>query len=827
VKRSAFLAARPLRQPRASRITHSDETTIMNNLASILARATIAPVVCVSLLAATARAQERPSGDASSATSSAAEPARHARSIDARAPLHVAHKIDHSRMMYDAPGDGSVWARGASYKASFDANGATYFPAFGRRAPRDFPHVLSPDGVSVGATAIELAHAASAARDGDRVALDRGAFVEEYELSPQSVEQRFVFSSLPNRGDLLVHIPVASELAPTATVDGIEFDGEFGRVTYGRATAIDAHGRRTEAATELENGSITIRVGASFLAEAALPLVIDPLVSTIFFPGVVGADDFSADVVGDPFTQGWLVVWEETFSASDTDVYCEFLSSTGSVLASGTIDFTTAAWASPRCAGLPLQAVALVVSGVTTGTAKTVMGRMVTFSAPSLPIGVQFTISGGEAGGKVNADVGGDPFEGSAPSYFCVVYQHNFPTVGSEIAVRRVAPDMTMNNVLFLPSTLTTPDIEPSISKSDDTREWLVAWERISSGIGNIYSAHIHWDGTLFDGPTQITSSLISTSRHACASSPISGTSRELIAYEFDQDNDIWLAAVNGASLLNWVDLSTLVNPNGTGPLHEIEPSIDCDGQHFVVTYSEPTINGPAPYTVFASQVYLSDTLVFVKEPHVLLHQFGLSERRSNVCAVHKFNQLGHRYFVAYDFEQNATDHDIAGALFDAAEGGQASSFCFGDGTQQVACPCGNNGSAGNGCGNSTNGLGANLTMSGTISTLDDTASMHVAGMPLNATCVFLQGTGGTNGVLFGDGLRCVAGTLLRLAVKHGVLGQANYPESGDQPISVRGNVPTGGGLRAYQVWYRDNSPTFCTSLTYNISSGELVYWAP
>src|SRR5204862_180169 len=46
--------------------------------------------------------------------------------------------------------------------------------------------------------------------------------------------------------------------------------------------------------------------------------------------------------------------------------------------------------------------------------------------------------------------------------------------------------------------------------------------------------------------------------------------------------------------------------------------------------------------------------------------------------------------------------------------------FCFGDGSG-AACPCANNGSNGNGCANSVNAAGANLTASGAASVSADT----------------------------------------------------------------------------------------------------------
>jgi hypothetical protein len=44
--------------------------------------------------------------------------------------------------------------------------------------------------------------------------------------------------------------------------------------------------------------------------------------------------------------------------------------------------------------------------------------------------------------------------------------------------------------------------------------------------------------------------------------------------------------------------------------------------------------------------------------------------------------------------------------------------------------------------------------------------------------------------------------------------------------ISVRGAVPVTGGVRLYQVWFR-NSATYCTSSTFNLTNGLRVTWLP
>jgi hypothetical protein len=80
-------------------------------------------------------------------------------------------------------------------------------------------------------------------------------------------------------------------------------------------------------------------------------------------------------------------------------------------------------------------------------------------------------------------------------------------------------------------------------------------------------------------------------------------------------------------------------------------------------------------------------------------------------------------------------------------------------------------------------------------------------------------------GVVFGDGLRCAAGTITRLATKPVLGGSATYPTGSDPSVSVRGLLPPSGGTRHYQVWYR-NAAAFCTPSTFNLTNGLTVTWS-
>jgi len=150
--------------------------------------------------------------------------------------------------------------------------------------------------------------------------------------------------------------------------------------------------------------------------------------------------------------------------------------------------------------------------------------------------------------------------------------------------------------------------------------------------------------------------------------------------------------------------------------------------------------------------------------------------------------------------------------------------FCSGDGSA-TACPCGNAGLAGHGCANSVNASGARLVATGTASLSLDTLALAGSGMP-NSSALYFQGTAQQNGglgVVFGDGLRCAGGTVVRLGTKANAAGASAYPVGADLSVSVKGLVP-GPGTRTYQVWYR-NAAAFCTTDTFNLSNGLSIAW--
>lgn len=151
---------------------------------------------------------------------------------------------------------------------------------------------------------------------------------------------------------------------------------------------------------------------------------------------------------------------------------------------------------------------------------------------------------------------------------------------------------------------------------------------------------------------------------------------------------------------------------------------------------------------------------------------------------------------------------------------------CAGDGTGS-ACPCGNTSALGAdvGCLHSF-GLGGRLRIEGIASLECDTLALAATDLPPTTAALFFQGTSAANGgmgTVFGDGLRCASGAVLRLGTLMTFGGAATLQTPGGVPLHVVGQV-TAPGSRTYQTWYRNSAP-FCTPSGFNLTNGATIAW--
>ena len=141
-----------------------------------------------------------------------------------------------------------------------------------------------------------------------------------------------------------------------------------------------------------------------------------------------------------------------------------------------------------------------------------------------------------------------------------------------------------------------------------------------------------------------------------------------------------------------------------------------------------------------------------------------------------------------------------------------ATSLCDPGANGVIACPCQNPPSGpGRGCDNSSATGGAQLAPAGSTLLSSDSLVFTTTGQKPTAASMLVQGTAAiTGGAIYGQGVRCVGGSIARLYTRGASGGSITVPDfgSGEPPISVRsaalGDSILAGQSRWYLVFYRD-----------------------
>lgn len=234
---------------------------------------------------------------------------------------------------------GSHLITGPDYSALIGSRGLEFTPILGSRAPTTQQLGLSFAGVSRGAAAVPVgAERGPLHLDGMRAERSVGAgIVERFDIREAGVELSYLFPSRPlGAGDLAVTLALDSTfLEPRTTADGaLEFflDG-VGGVRIGAVTGIDANGHQVAGKLRFEAGHLELSLPGDFVDGAAYPLVLDPLVGSVFpvssDSGFATLEDTRPDLAYDVTSDLYLIVWERTFSATDSRIFARRFSSSG------------------------------------------------------------------------------------------------------------------------------------------------------------------------------------------------------------------------------------------------------------------------------------------------------------------------------------------------------------------------------------------------------------------------------------------------------------------------------------------------------------------
>ena len=230
-----------------------------------------------------------------------------------------------SRVHVDRPmADGPLWAIGTAWKASFDGDGMTVTPFFGSLAPRNFPLRVDLASVKVGDTTLPLPSGEPTYRGND-VRTFRGSVTEVVTLSLEQLEQSWVFDALPAREAIVAEVRMSGEYSVSLLEQGLRFSNEHGRIDCTKAVAVDARGASLPLAIEWAGDRARITIPQAFVANAALPIVLDPVYNFWFGLGSaapVGQIQSQSDVAALQGGSGrTLMVWRRQWSLTDQDVW--------------------------------------------------------------------------------------------------------------------------------------------------------------------------------------------------------------------------------------------------------------------------------------------------------------------------------------------------------------------------------------------------------------------------------------------------------------------------------------------------------------------------
>src|SRR4029078_10547926 len=102
-----------------------------------------------------------------------------------------------------------------------------------------------------------------------------------------------------------------------------------------------------------------------------------------------------------------------------------------------------------------------------------------------------------------------------------------------------------------------------------------------------------------------------------------------------------------------------------------------------------------------------------------------------------------------------------------------------------------------------------------------NTIVLTCKGLLNSSLCTFLRGTlDDASGVVFGDGVKCVSGTVQRFGQQNA--GQGDTPSN--TAITTTLTVAP-RNTRYYQCHYRNSSAGFCPPEPFNISNGYRLSW--
>ena len=520
------------------------------------------------------------------------------------------------KVYYQSTADGAIHAKGSNFKAMFNSAGLTYRPRGGE------PISFTLTSATVGGQPLTIKTDSLPTRDGDTVSIDRGAFVEHFALTHNSIEQLFTIDQLPAHGDLVLRIATdAPNMIATTKSEGLEFKNENTQVTYSKAVMIDDAGAATGLSTQIAEGVIEIRVNAVTLNRAAFPITIDPVINSAsvpfsYLPSMYNKPDVAYDATSNRF----VLVAEFYYEETDRDIYSILLDANGDPVPNtfDYVDLTGVNWRCPRVANNNIANKFMVVAEHGLDGARGLWGC--TIDPATGQAGTQFEVVAFDSREKINPDIGGDSLL-TPPTYFLVVWENVWAADDHDIQGRLMNADGTPANDVFAIDIASTNQKEPSVSKSNRGAQWMVVWQTLVTPLnGDVWGARVNWNGAVTIPAQALNDNVEIHSRGPQVSSPMAG--QYLVVYS-DGGTSIYLQLLS--SNMTTVDFNSLEElGNNTFDEGRLFPTVDADGDKFVVAYSEFYEGfGSGDIDVYVDSVCADNGILRLAEYHELVTDSG------------------------------------------------------------------------------------------------------------------------------------------------------------------------------------------------------------
>lgn len=716
----------------------------------------------------------------------------------------------HAIVHHDIDRAGDHWSRGREYKTCAATDGFSFLPFLGSDAPKNYPVTFRLSSVARDGEPLPLNGSARVSRVDERIVLDRGAVQVLYDFAPEGVEQSFALDVPAGSGDLVLTLDVETELAVERSGGGFRFSNERGGVTYGAAIAFDAAGRTADVPAEWTGDGIALRVPSAFLAEAAGPIVVDPLLSP--FSAHAHSDDLrDPDAAYDAVRARYCVVFEEHFSVVDQDVYSVFVDGvTGNPSDGQYVELGSTYWRRPRIAHRAPTQEFLIIAEAASVTASGRQDIVARTRAAAGGLGTPYVLKSGTAAYDARrADIGGQNTSSATP-LFCVAYNRHVAGPRQTWAIMVGPNGLQVGPELPLQTNPTVDSGPPSVSATTGIptgeQRFCLAWaayEANSDGV-KIQSIEIPIDLTGSIVPFDVTPyvpgaeyddvhvSSLSGVRHHLSNEP-----HYLIAYDgaASTTTDAMVAICHGPQVGRIISLPRREHSEDTSYQRNLR--IATTPNEFVLGYAEQ-----------------NELYVTIVQP--LDGEVGITERRLTVpgthvginglCAASHLSGGGADPSAAFFWSQlNGSTRDIHGAFADVDTTRRAagSQFCYG----------------------TSNGTGDRSFIQLTGSRLPHAPHvLRVEALPTSSFGYFLASrvvglvpnAGGSPGTL------CLGGSIGRFGVfnsgPNGAHEHTLDPQAIQQP---NGTVNALAGDRwAFQCWHRDSVGGVATS---NFTNGVTV----